>query len=221
MGRIKRITLILIICLTFSLFSGCSLNEKNYTPTDVSYFNFTKVEGGWSISAKSDVELPENIAIPMEYESEDVIAIADQGFYSQKIKTVKIPNTIKIVGSIAFSSCPNLERVTFSEGLETIGDYAFYSCTKLKNAELTESLVSIGISAFQNDAIVDVDLRKNVKSIGKNCFKDCKSLGSVYIGKSVEIIGENAFEGCPNNISFIVSDLNTVYELKDGIIVNK
>lgn len=221
MKKFKNVVLAISLCSIILALCSCALTSKDYTPTDESYFIFSQTEGGYSISAKTDVQLPENVVIPKTYNNQSVVAIADQGFYAQNVKSVKIPQTVKHVGSIAFSSCPNLEKVIILEGTETIGDFAFYSCPKLVSCELPESLISIGISSFQSTRIADVDLRKNVKSIGKNCFKECTNIGSVYIGKSVEIIGEGAFEGCPDSVKFTVSDLNEVYTLVDGKVAKK
>ncbi len=47
-----------------------------------------------------------------------------------------------------------------------------------------------------NQKVTSVVIDPQIKTIGKNAFKDCKNIKSVTIGKNVGKIGENAFSGC-------------------------
>lgn len=222
MKNLRKIALSLAVCMLITMLSACVLTQKDYTPTDENFFTFTEVEGGYAISKKEGETLPSDVVIPKKYNGKNVVQIADKGFYLSEIETLKIPETVKHIGSVAFSSCPNLKRVTILEGgLESIGDYTFYSCSKLSDVELPESLVSIGKSAFQSTAIGDIDLRKNVETVGASAFRGCENLASVYIGMNVSYIGENAFDGCNSSIKFFISESSPYFELVEGVPVKK
>lgn len=222
MKAIRFIVLSICVCLLTISLSGCIFTQKDYNPTDESLFTFKEVTGGYSISQKEGEILPSDVVIPKTYQGKNVVQIADKGFYACEFESVKIPETIKHIGSIAFSSCSSLKKVTILDGgVESIGDYAFYSCNSLTDVELPESLVSIGTSAFQSCMISDVDLRRNVQTVGENAFRGCKNLASVYVGANVSYIGENAFAGCNSKIIFTIAQGNPNFVLVDGVVVKK
>lgn len=98
--------------------------------------------------------------------------------FSAKLRSVKLPSTLKKIGAWAFDGCEALEYVAFSEGVEEIGNYAFAKCKSLRSVELPTTL----------------------KRIGKGAFRFCKSLKSVALSGGVEI-GRNAFEGTSPHLS--------------------
>lgn len=217
MKTIRALSLLLGFAFVAIVASACVFTEKNYNPTDESCFVFTEVDGGYSVALNSEAEIPEDVVIPKTYNGQNVVAIADKGFYAAGIKTIKIPATVEHIGSVAFSSCSSLKSVTIIDGgLKSIGDYAFYSCSNLSDIELPESLVSIGKSSFENTAVCSVKLQRNVVSVGENAFKGCESLASVYIGMNVSSIGDGAFKNCNTNIKFTISQNNSYYELVDN-----
>lgn len=59
-----------------------------------------------------------------------------------------------------------------------------------------KKVVSIDEKAFEESNIVSVEIGGNVKTVGKNAFKNCKSLKSVKINDGVRSLGESAFFGC-------------------------
>lgn len=77
----------------------------------------------------------------------------------------------------AFSNCKNLSSVTM-EAVGQIDAYAFSKCSSLSS--ITIDAESIDYCAFiYCTALTAVTVGKNVKSIGTNCFIDCKLLTSV------------------------------------------
>lgn len=61
-------------------------------------------------------------------------------------RKVRIPDTVKVIGSRAFSGC-NVHEVLLPDGLRVIEPYAFH-CSVIRDIELPGSLESIGIGAF-------------------------------------------------------------------------
>ncbi len=60
-----------------------------------------------------------------------------------------------------------------------------------------------------------------VTCIGKSAFSGCSGLTSVTIPDGVTSIGDFAFQGCTSMLSFEVSENNTAYSSKDGVLFNK
>jgi hypothetical protein len=51
----------------------------------------------------------------------------------EKLTSVVIPNSVEVIGDIAFYGCSNLTSVTMGNGVTSIGVGAFHDCTKLKD----------------------------------------------------------------------------------------
>jgi hypothetical protein len=90
------------------------------------------------------------------------------------LKTIKMPNTVTVIGSYAFSNC-QMESFDIPDSVNTIGDYAFSDCTGLTSITIPDSVTSIGDYAFSG----------------------CSGLTNVTIPDSVTSIGNSAFNGCP------------------------
>ena len=91
-----------------------------------------------------------------------------------RIKEVVLPSTIRYIREHNFSSCVNLERINFPEGLVEIGERAFENCGALKEVFLPQSL-------------------RNVK---RRAFYACKGLRKIHISGQLGEIGEEAFAFC-------------------------
>lgn len=106
---------------------------------------------------------------------EGTTGICAYAFYeASNINTVKLPNSIEIIGAQAFMSCSYLNTINLPENVEEIGMYAFYACSKLKDFQIPASLTKIGASAFGA----------------------CRGLRYITIPNTVLEIGADAFEGC-------------------------
>ncbi len=114
-----------------------------------------------------------------------------------KLATVKLPTSIKSIGSGAFSSCTNLREVEFQAGLQTIGSSAFSGCKNLSVFESQAGLQTIGSNAFSNcSSLKSVVIKEGGKSIESEAFQNCSSLKSVVIKEGVTSIGSGAFWSC-------------------------
>ncbi|MCQ2395160.1 MAG: leucine-rich repeat domain-containing protein [Kiritimatiellae bacterium] len=64
------------------------------------------------------------------------------------IVRVELGPVVRKIGVSAFSSCPHLEEIVFSEGVEEIGRCAFAHCKRLTSVTLPKNLRVVGGGAF-------------------------------------------------------------------------
>jgi hypothetical protein len=57
-------------------------------------------------------------------------------FYNSGIRSVRIPESVKTIGSYAFADCARLTSVVLPAGLESIYKYAFAGCRELKTVKV-------------------------------------------------------------------------------------
>ncbi len=129
-----------------------------------------------------------------------VLSIADYAFSARdKLTNIEIPESIRSIGSYAFSNCTNLATVSFAENsqLRGIADYAFENCSKLTSIMFPEGIDYIGRYALFN----------------------CKSLTNLFIPASVEDIGDDAFRGCAGIESIRVANGNATYHSKGNCLI--
>lgn len=106
---------------------------------------------------------------------------------NKAITSVTIPATVTEIEESAFENCEALESVTFltdengNSGLTTINKWIFYNCPKLSNIELPFSVTTIGERVFYGTGIKEFKISKNVSSINKNTFDNCKKLEAITV----------------------------------------
>ena len=101
----------------------------------------------------------------------DIVTIGDNAFKDcTKLTTLKLPSTLKTIGSSAFSKAL-LSTLDLPESVEKIGAKAFQECSRLTKIKLPENLTSIGDQAFYNcTAITIVNSDMVFPSLGVNVF---------------------------------------------------
>ena len=97
----------------------------------------------------------------------------------------------------AFSNCPSLAHVSFSEGITSIGDGAFGSCSSLALTSLPDGVTNIGSSAFSGCLdLALTSLPEGLTSINAETFAFCTNLALTSLPEDLRSIGEGAFYGC-------------------------
>ena len=155
-----------------------------------------------------------------------------------KEKSVTIRTGTKIIRSLAFSKCTNLETITLNNDLESIESQAFFN-TKLKNVYIPASVTYINSLAFYQlnlDSLVIDVLNKNYTSDDKFVYNKnkteiimyYKAESSVVIPEGIEKIGGMAFHNkymiknitIPNTVKEIVDSFNYCTSLTSITIPN-
>ena len=231
----KKVFLIFLVCLilitSLTLFA-CKKAESEKEEVYTEGLEFVPLNDTECAVSVGKASQKEEIVVPSRYKQYTVTQIGNQpegegGFYfCEKLRSITLPNTLKIINKNAFKSCPKLQSVRIKEGsqLTAIEDMAFYDCTDLHLINLPKSLrtignraffncynlvtvnfeegsqlTSIGLSAFSGCSDFQyITLPKTVTNIERGAFTDCHNLVSITLPQSVTYIGDSAFLGCNN-----------------------
>lgn len=139
-----------------------------------------------------------------------------------------IPNTVTIIGELAFSGCSGLTTIDIPNSVTTIRGHAFGSCTGLTSVTFPNSLVEISSGAFSGctsitsvtfsngitsitgfdwcTSLTTVNIPPSVTYIAEDAFYSCTSLSSLPMGENVTTIGFSAFGGCTGLTSVVIPE---------------
>lgn len=147
----------------------------------------------------SSVTFPEGLEEIGDSAFEQFVSGAEMGYgftngretYT-RIKSIKLPSTLKKLGRDAFIACDAVTSITFAPGcsIEAIGDETFAACTHLKSIVLPDTVISVGKDAFTECFMLSkADLGSSVSSIGDNAFRRTESLKELIVPDTVKVIG--------------------------------
>lgn len=195
-----------------------SIKTMSETPVRSGDYKYTVSDGGATITSYYGeygvINIPETI------DGYTVTALGEGLFWgnnSDKVIEVTIPDTVTVIGDLAFANCANLTKVTLPKNLVKLGDSAFSGCRSLSGIVLPDTLESIGGGCFSYCLNVEeLIIPKSVTSIGSDAFQHLKKMtfeeGTAQIGdfwlsgandlveviipETVVSIGKYAFSRC-------------------------
>lgn len=136
-----------------------------------------------------------------------------------KLKTVRLPSTLKTISAHLFFRCADLESVVIPDSVESmrgdcfasciklasvklpssltvVSNHLFIGCTSLSSVTIPDSVVKLEAGAFERcTALKTLRIPKNVKEIGIHCFQG-SGIVSLTLPENLETIGESAFISC-------------------------
>lgn len=110
--------------------------------------------------------------------------------------SVEFPDSLREIGTRAFSGSENLKSIDFGNGVRKIGEMAFYWCDGLTRVELPDS----------------------VEEIGPEAFSECGKLKSVRFGAGLETLDSSAFAECYAMTAFEADENNSNFKAVDGLL---
>ncbi|MBR3267738.1 MAG: leucine-rich repeat protein [Oscillospiraceae bacterium] len=178
-----------------------------------SWLKFCEIENGILKSYSGTrtfldfTELPEDIRIT---------GIADGVFQGNtELESVRLPNTVTLIGAHAFEGCSKLESIT-ADGLISVGDSAFSGCISLEYPKISwDTIESVGAYAFYRvpmEYAGDICSMNNLKELGAYAFSMAGNLSSFQFSDTLTEIPEGAFEGA----SFLMLKFGTVRKIGAG-----
>ncbi len=148
----------------------------------------------------STIDNESTLTVPESIDGYSVLGISsyDNYFFSYDsiITEIILPDTLTYIGEDAFDEEVNLKKVQIPNSVVSIGSRAFYKCKSLEEVVFSD----------------------NMDSIGDYAFYGCTSLEKIQIPASVKSVGYAAFCDCRSLQEFDVSENNTEYFDKDGVL---
>ena len=158
--------------------------------------DFIWADNGVEVMLRSYIGTAEEVVIPAEVNGLPVTQIGDSAFLQNTaIKSLVIPEGVRIIGQSAFQKCYNLETVVLPRSLESIGINAFRDCRSLYRINL-EYVPSFGNMCFTNcDSLTGV-LRFYAPTLSMmGTFYDCDGITGIEIYSAQVTIDGNFLYG--------------------------
>ena len=170
---------------------GC----KNYSAYDGVLYNKDRSKLLYCPEAKTSVTIYNGVK-----------QIGDQAFMYSQIKSVTLPQTLKVISQQAFKECKNLRTIKIPSSVESIGLKAFDSGENLESINVDSKNTNYwsfdGVLCDKYSQLIQCPTKKkslNVPStVNTISYGSCAhtKLESVTMSDSVKEIGSQAFEGC-------------------------
>lgn len=216
-----------------------SINYIEYTTTDGKKINYDAYLGAGNPQASHTFEN----GVGKIYGTKEITDLNSPFSYMYgvneypKLKTVRLPSTLKTISCGLFGRCADLESVEIPDSVESIGGDCFWDCVILTSVKLPSSLTVVSYNLFIGctslssvtipDSVVKLEsgaferctalktlrIPKNVKEIGQHCF-DGSGIVSLTLPENLETIGESAFIHCADLESITIPNkVKTIEEL--------
>ena len=203
MKKIIVATIIAImLCVSFNLnVYAEGIKEDTYTVEEM-YKYEAKEDGTIKITGVTEkffeyYDGATILELPDEINGMEVTSILTRLNKIDTLKEIKLPKSMKVIGSHLFEDCVNLEKVTLPDNITLINEKAFYNCSNLKTIEMPESVIQIEDLAFAEcRSLKKIELPANVKRLGENVFQNCTGLEEIKINNKLTVIKDNTFIGC-------------------------
>ena len=125
--------------------------------------------------------------------------------YCTKLKTVRLPESLRKIGHYAFFNCAALTHVDIPAVVREIGKWAFCECSSLETATVPEGIVNLRKAVFREcGSLKSVKLPSSLKTIGDHAFFESYALTTINDDalEGVTEIGEYAFAHCKSLATF-------------------
>ena len=169
------------------------------------------------------VEIPAEVTY--EGTTYQVVAIGDNAFAGNAgLRSLIIPNSVKLIGHNAFSECDGLSGIEIPESIVSVGSYVFEGTKWFANQPNGPVYVGKVLYKYKGEAPGNTALviKEGTVSIAYEAFynasvyADCSGITSIEIPNSVTSIGARAFDGCTSLTSIVVAEGNTKYDSREN-----
>lgn len=159
-----------------------------------------------------------DVSVPSNINGKVVVAMRGTFFNNKSVKSVYIPDTVKMVDSVwgggseawingyaywdscngAFEGCSNLTQIKGGKCVEAYAEETFKECVNLKKINLGKIKLIPGKMFLGCSSLSNITIPSSVKNVAYWSFAECTSLKKVSGGTKVTEYGEGVFRGCKN-----------------------
>jgi hypothetical protein len=141
---------------------------------------------------------PENPSSKYAIVPEGTYELQDSAFYKKtELLGVKLPSSLRIIGSDSFLGCTSLKKIIIPEGVTEIKSRAFWECSKLETLYLPSTLTTLGKDVFDAcDSLRQVVIPEGITTLSEHLFFNCKYLNSIALPASIEKLDKCCFAYC-------------------------
>ena len=162
-----------------------------------------------------------DVVIPGTLYGLRVTAIGYQAFHRKNLTSVVIPNTVRTIGSMAFTYNHNITEISIPDSVIEIGDGAFagdfHQRGRLNRVHIGRGIQNIATNAFRYNSITELNLPTSIRTIGERAFSGNR-ITSLSIPNGVTLIEGLAFENNPLETLVIPSSLAGTFRETTGIM---
>ena len=187
-------------------FSGCTSLEK--INVEEGCAAYASVDGMLTDANKSKIiKAPEGMTVALKIPT-GILTVGESAFENcKKITSVTIPGWVALIEKNAFKSCTGVTAIVFEGEANdlalTIGEGAFYGC-----------------KASTTEAISEITLPANLKSLGKNAFGNISTLTKVVVNSIGEVdFVSGAFATITSSTTSVGTTYVTVVELSKDVYI--
>lgn len=201
---IKKIILVLIILLGI-----LCVTEYVYAAEESASTQINGITANWEYKINDSNEIEDLVCVnaseltgalqvPSTIDGKTVISLGLNAFENSKITSITIPDTLKDIGTYAFSDCTNLTQINWGAGVESLGVGAFEDCTGLTEITIPKTFTGhMGNYPFNGcNNITKVIFEEGITEIPSFICQNLIGIKEITIPNSVTNIGSFAFDGC-------------------------
>lgn len=193
--------------VTMTAYADESLGDLYYTV----YEDHVEITG--SNYQATSIEIPSTIGgLP-------VTVIGDYAFNGSSITSIKIPDTVKVIGNYAFTMCSGLKSVTLPDSVESIGIRAFELCSSLSEVNFPSHKIEMSSKVFDSTPWLTAQRRKDPYVVVNGTLIDAYDVkGDVVIPSDIKEIAAGAFEWNENITSVVLP--SNITKVNDSTFFN-
>ena len=152
-----------------------------------------------------------------------VKSIPKKCFAASGLKSIKLPESVQFVDSMAFYGCEKLSEITFNKKIQEIGEFSFANNHSLESIDLPDSLKIIKSYSFSNCSNL-----KEVKTTENTCLIEIHNgsfentqIEQIGVSCKAKILFEPICVPKLNKITFYQGSPKNFIQLEDGSIYER
>lgn len=193
----KTFSMFLSILMILLMITGISVNADTYVVDDI--FEI-RLESNSECMISDYFGNDTTMVIPEVILNKKVIGIIPHAFNSDDfIQYIEIPETVEVIGCMAFAYSSALKEITIPSNISNIVWGAFREASVLEKVVFEDGLLTTVTEGcfYYCTSLNNVQLSNNITTIESYAFAGCSSLTNIYIPSTVTSIDPTAFSSNP------------------------